>query len=182
MPDEQNKLKAYESLFRSNYKKLCSRACRITNDMAAAEDLVQEVFVNFWNNTERQFIDTPEAYLYTAVINKALNYTTSQKRRLEINAKYLEFQPKAGNSIEQEMLDQELQQKIQQSIEALPPVCQKVFLLSRYEEMSHKEIADFLNISPNTVDNHIKKALAILRKVLLSVFITLFEIYFHFFS
>lgn len=182
MPHEQDKLKAYETLFRDNYQRLCTRACRITNDMGAAEDLVQEVFVNFWNNGEHQHINTPEAYLYNAVINRALNYATSQKRRMEINANFLELQPNAGSSAEHDLQYKELEQRVQQTIEALPPVCQKVFMLSRYEEMSHKEIAAFLNISPNTVDNHIKKALSILRKALLGVFLILAEIYFNFFS
>ena len=61
-------------------------------------------------------------------------------------------------------------------------MCRKVFLLSRYEEMSHKEIAEFLGISPNTVDNHIKKALAILRKVLLSLVLVACEIILRYFS
>ncbi len=77
-------------------------------------------------------------------------------------------QPLTTSSADQALQLEELQQQLEQALTTLPPMCRKVFLLSRYEEMSHQEIADFLGISPNTVDNHIKKALGILRQALLS--------------
>lgn len=182
MPDEQEELRIYEELFRRNYQRLCQRVHRITCDADAAEDIVQDVFVSLWNSEQRLHIATPEAYLYKAAINKALNYASSQKRRTELDAQYGEGQSLAVNSTELYIQLQETQQKVQQAIETLPPMCRKVFLLSRYEEMSHKEIADFLSVSTNTVDNHIKKALAVLRKVLLSLLLVLFNIIFDFFS
>ncbi|GAB3535069.1 RNA polymerase sigma-70 factor [Pontibacter brevis] len=182
MPDEQEELRTFEELFRRNYERLCQRVHRITRDADAAEDIVQEVFVNFWNSEKQQQIATPEAYLYRAVLNKALNYASSQKRRTELESQLRAHQPFAESNTDQDLHLQELRQKIEQHIAALPPMCQKVFLLSRYEEMSHKEIADFLSISTNTVDNHIKKALAVLRKVLLSLLLVLFKIIFNFFS
>lgn len=182
MSEEQEELQRFEELFRRNYQRLCQRVQRIVNDADTAEDLAQEVFVHFWNNENRHTIGTPEAYIYRAAINKALNYASSQKRRAALEAQYQQQQPYAANSPEQDMHLQETQQKVQQTIETLPPMCRKVFLLSRYEEMSHKEIAEFLGISPNTVDNHIKKALAVLRKMLLGVLVALIEIYFNLFS
>lgn len=171
----------YETLFRSNYERLCQRVHRIIGDLDTAEDLVQEVFIGFWNNPNRQTLDTPEAYLYRSAINKALNHVSSQKRRTAIAQQYQQEQVQSV-AASQELELQELQEKIQQTIEGLPPMCQKVFLLSRYEEMTHKEIADFLSISPNTVDNHIKKALHILRKALLGLLLVCYEIIFRFFS
>lgn len=182
MPEEQEQLQLFEELFRSNYQRLCQRVLQITRDAATAEDIVQEVFVNFWNSAQRQDITSPEAYLYRAVLNKALTYASSQKRRVELETLYREQQPSATSSADEDVHLQELQLKVQQTINALPPMCQKVFLLSRYEEMSHKEIAVFLGISTNTVDNHIKKALAVLRKVLLSLLLVLFKIISDFFS
>ncbi|WP_162052092.1 RNA polymerase sigma-70 factor [Pontibacter pamirensis] len=168
-------------MFRRNYQRLCQRVHRITRDADAAEDIVQDVFVGFWNSEQRPHLATPEAYLYRAAINKALNYVSSQKRRTELDAQYREEQSLALNSTELDVQLQETQQKVQQAIEKLPSMCQKVFLLSRYEEMSHKEIAAFLSISTNTVDNHIKKALSVLRKVLLSLLLVLFKIILDFF-
>jgi RNA polymerase sigma-70 factor (family 1) len=181
MPEEQNDLRTFEELFRRNYPRLCQRVCRITHDMEAAEDIVQEVFVHLWDSGQLQTIALPAPYLYKAALNKALNYTAGQKRRAALGVQYSAQQPVSGNNTEQELELAELQQKADEAIASLPPVCRKVFLLSRYEEMTHKEIAEFLDISPNTVDNHIKKALSILRKALLSTLLPLAPIYFSFF-
>jgi len=181
MLDKQENFHSFEELFRRNYPRLCQRVFRITKDLEAAEDIVQEVFISFWQQDQGQKVGAPEAYLYRACLNRALNYTGKDKRQAQIRELYQEQKPTESSSPEQQLEQQELEQQVQQSIELLPPMCRKVFLLSRYEEMSHKEIADFLNISPNTVDNHIKKALLILRKMLLTLFLVLFEIYFTFF-
>jgi RNA polymerase sigma-70 factor (family 1) len=181
MPEKQEHLPHFEELFRRNYPRLCQRVCRITQDMEAAEDIVQEVFVNFWDSGQLQTITLPEPYLFKAALHKALNYTASQKRRATLGMQYTAQQAISGNNAEQELELAELQQKADEAIAALPPVCRKVFLLSRYEEMPHKEIAEFLEISPNTVDNHIKKALSILRKALLSTLLPLAPIYYTFF-
>ena len=182
MPYQQENLRFFEEMFRRNYPRLCQRVFRITKDLAAAEDIVQEVFINFWNQKLPQKIGAPEAYLYRACINQALNYANSDKRQAQLRELYQQQQPQESNSPEQQLEQLELEKQVQQTIESLPPMCRKVFLLSRYEEMSHKEIAEFLNISPNTVDNHIKKALSILRKFLLTLLLILCKIYFTFFG
>ncbi|WP_051360076.1 RNA polymerase sigma-70 factor [Adhaeribacter aquaticus] len=181
MAEKEEELQRFEELFRRYYPGLCQRVCRITQNMEAAEDIVQEVFIHFWDSDLLQTIALPESYLFKAALNKALNYTTGQKRRATLGGQYSAQQPVSGNNTEQELELAELQKKTDEAIASLPPVCRKVFLLSRYEEMSHKEIAEFLQISPNTVDNHIKKALSILRKVLLSSLLPLAPIYFTFF-
>lgn len=172
----------FEDLFRRNYQRLCQHVYRITHELEAAEDIVQEVFIHFWNKQDQK-VETPEAYLYRACINKALNYVSGTKRRNQL----LEGQHKAqkqetGRSPQQEMEQQELELQVQEIIDKLPPMCRKVFLLSRYEGMSHQQIAAFLDVSPNTVDNHIKKALAAFRKMLPGLLLALLQIYFYFFS
>lgn len=164
-------LKQFEELFDKNYHHLCNKVCRITRDMASAEDIVQDVFVDFWMKEQQQKTQKHEAYLYKSCINRALSLVSSLKRKETLNTLYSDSNLLKSSSTDHELEFNELEQKVKQSIDSLPPMCKKVFLLSRYEEMSHKEIADFLKISPNTVDNHIKKALVILRKALLSIFL-----------
>jgi RNA polymerase sigma-70 factor (ECF subfamily) len=168
VPQNLEELTRFEELFRRNYPRLCQRVQRITRDLTIAEDIVQEAFVSYWHSEQRPTIENPEAWLYKAVINKALNAVSVQQRRNTLAAQYGAQQPSTSSSADQALQLEELQDQLEQALATLPPMCQKVFLLSRYEEMSHQEIADFLNISPNTVDNHIKKALAILRRALLS--------------
>ena len=181
MPNQSEKLQLFEAVFRRNYERLCQRVQRITADAAVAEDLVQEAFISLWSNEQWQKVENSEAYLYKACLNKALNHATSQKRRTELVLQYQQGQGQAKTA-DHDLQLQELQQQVQQAIDALPPVCRKVFLLSRYEEMTHKEIADFLDISPNTVDNHIKKALVILRKALLGLLLGCLALLCRFFS
>ncbi|MFD2514455.1 RNA polymerase sigma-70 factor [Pontibacter locisalis] len=181
MSDEQDQLIHYESLFRQNYQRLCQRIHRIVGDMDVAEDIVQAIFVQYWNHQDRHTVENSEAYLYRACLNKALNHISTQKRRAILAEQYQQEQTQTVEA-GQELELHELQQRVQQVINNLPPMCQKVFLLSRYEEMTHKEIADFLNISPNTVDNHIKKALSLFRKALLGLLLVCLKIIFHFFS
>ena len=168
MPNHPDELTRFEELFRGNYPLLCQRVHRITRDFALAEDIVQEVFVHYWNSEQRLLIQAPEAYLYRAVMNKALNAASVQQRQRVLALQYGVQQTLTTSSADQALQLEELQQQIDQALSTLPPMCRKVFLLSRYEYMSHQEIADFLGISPNTVDNHIKKALIILRQALLT--------------
>ena len=163
------KIRHFEELFRRNYARFYQSAFRLTRNMAMAEDIVQEVFMKYWYDEQGTSIRVPESYLYQAVVNRALNVVSTQKRREEHLSHYGRQQSLAANSVEQTVRFGELQQQLQQALESLPPVCRKVFLLSRYEDLSHREIADVLHISPNTVDNHIKKALNILRHALLSL-------------
>ncbi len=181
MPAREEKAH-FEEIFKRNYQRLCQRVYRITHELEAAEDIVQEVFISFWEK-QQQTIETPDAYLYRACINKAINYLSSTQRRIQLQEEQYKAQKQeAGQSPQQELEQRELELQVQQTIDKLPPMCRKVFLLSRYEGMSHQEIATFLEISPNTVDNHIKKALAVFRKMLLGLFLALLQIYFYFFS
>jgi RNA polymerase sigma-70 factor (ECF subfamily) len=182
MPETQEELREFEEMFRRDYPLLCQRVFRITNNLEAAEDLVQEAFIGYWSKNQQHSIQSPEAYIYTVCVNKALNFASSSKRKSHLRQEYYQDrQADMGRTPEQDLEGKELEQRVQQAIETLPPMCQKVFMLSRYEEMSHKEIAGFLAISPNTVDNHIKKALTILRKALLGMLLIPLEIYFTFF-
>ncbi len=171
---ENQRLKDFEEIFSLYHTDLCRHVSRIVRDMDAAEDIVQDVFVNFWDKGQKTGIENPYGYLYKACINKALNYVSTGNRRTEIeNNLILPYHPTETRSSAHELEFRELEKQVLSGIESLPPMCKKVFLLSRYEEMSHKEIAAFLDISPNTVDNHIKKALSILRKLVLHLLLLL---------
>ena len=159
----------FEHIYHKTFNVLCRKAYQMTNDADAAKDIVQNVFLRFWNMKDTLFINsTPEAYLYKAVINETLNYLGKNKRTFSIEGYNKAECFEDGRTIEEEIQYKELQQKVNILLAQLPPKCRKVFLLSRFENMSYKEIAQFLSISENTVDNHIKKALATFRKALLN--------------
>jgi RNA polymerase sigma-70 factor, ECF subfamily len=168
----------FEQLYHKSFNALCNKARQMTNDADAAKDIVQNVFLRFWNMKDSLFINTtPEAYLYKAVVNETLNYLDKNKRLSNIqDHKEIQHLESAQNT-EEEIHFNELQQKVNTLLAQMPLKCRNVFLLSRFENMTYKEIAAFLNISENTVDNHIKKALSLFRKTLVILILVLICIF-----
>ncbi|HEY9044942.1 MAG TPA: RNA polymerase sigma-70 factor [Ohtaekwangia sp.] len=156
-------LTEFESLYKQQFNILCNKVYRIVRDKDIAKDVVQDVFVKLWKG-RGDIQGLPEAYLYRAAINQALNYADANKRRTTAGLGYASVTSTTSPDASQTVMAQEFQDKIQEVLNTLPPVCKRVFLLSRYEELSRQEIADQLNIAVNTVDNHIKHALNTFRK------------------
>jgi len=157
---------AIDLIFRKHYTFLCKSVYRIIPDSQITEDLAQEVFYEVWKKRERLKITTSlKAYLKRAALNKALNYIRDQKIDFRNAPAKEELVSKADNVI-QELAADNLQQEIDAAIDSLPERCRLVFVLSRFEEMSYKQIAEQLDISIKTVENQISKALKSLRVAL----------------
>jgi RNA polymerase sigma-70 factor (family 1) len=168
---------AFEMLFRQHYRTLCNYAYSRISDREEDEEVVQDVFCRIWEQREKLAkLQSVKAYLFRCVHNSCLNKIRHQKIRQE----YMEHSARE-NSIEVSPVTgfqlRELQDKLQAAISALPEQCGLVFKLSRYEELSYKEIATVLGISIKTVENHMGKALKIMRLQMadyLTIFIFLF--------
>lgn len=167
---------AIELLFRLYYKKVCQAVYKIIPKEETTEDLAQEVFYELWRKKDYLKVHTSyAAYLRRAAVNKALNYLRDQKIKLDDSTTMRQLEVQAPLS-DEKLEAAELQSVIDQAVDQLPERCRLVFVLSRFEQMSHKEIADQLDISPKTVENQITKALKILRRTLgpyLSVWVLL---------
>jgi len=158
--------KAIQLLFDKYYTYLCRTLIRIIPDENTTEDLVQDVFLEFWRKRDIININTSlKAYLRRAARNKALNFIRDRKIRWEDEDKHPESESTMVSAT-QKLEAEELQKLINKSIDELPERCRLVFTLSRYEEMTYKEIANELNISIKTVENQISKALKLLRVAL----------------
>ncbi|MDR0605360.1 MAG: RNA polymerase sigma-70 factor [Bacteroidales bacterium] len=156
--------RVYEELFIQWYNPLCNYAYSILHDAEDAKDIVQKVFYKLWEQRSELEIHTSmKSYLYRIVHNDALNKLKQLKIRNEHNQDiaYLscDFVDDTANTI----LYNELQQKIKMAINHLPPRCREVFELSRFQQLSYMEIANKLNISTNTVETQMVKALRLLR-------------------
>lgn len=157
---------ALDALFRRYYAELCRGAYRILLDPAAAEDVVQEVFVTLWRQRKRTAeIDRPGPYLRRAVRNRSLNYRRDNRRTsLSLDEAP---EPMTPPDITGRPLDQaELDRLVEQAVAALPERSRLVFVLSRYEDLSQKEIAAQMGISVKTVENQMTRALRLLREYL----------------
>jgi len=166
--DEQEILKLLKAdnpetvkqLFYQFYPFLCNTVFRILKDKALAEDLAQDTFFKFWEKRATINIQTSlKAYLRRMAVNEALYYIRKNKKfQKEVDIEPGDLGGKTDN--------QELEDKIAAAIKTLPPRCQEVFRLSRFEDLSYKEIAAKLAISIKTVENQMGKALKILRAAL----------------
>lgn len=158
-------MNAFEQLFRKHYPVLCGYATKYVWDPDQAEEIVQDLFYNIWQKKNNLNIDISiEAYLFRAVRNSCLNYLKHQRIRQQhadnVKSDSLSGQVSSDNPVE----TLELQVKIDEAVEALPPERQKIFRLSRYEGLKYKEIADQLGLSVKTVEAQMGKALKTLRE------------------
>lgn len=167
--------KAYKYLYDYHYSILCSVACKYVNDYDAAEMIVSDIIYALWKNKSDLCINqTLRGYLLKAVKNSSLNYLNNQSKLISIDLLEEDFSC-SGEDKEAEpllkLIEQELDIKIQKSIESLPELTREIFILSRFENMRYSEIAEQLNISVDVVKYHIKSALKKLRKELKSFYI-----------
>lgn len=162
---------AYEFVFLTFYNDLCVYASGIIKDKTSAEEIVQDVFVKLWEERENLVIKISlKAYLYRAVHNRSINYldhqsvkqkyTTSVKNSADLVSPVSADYPIAN------LIVQELDQKINQSISELPAQCREVFMLIRYDDLSYQDAAVKLGISINTVKTQLQRAISRLRESL----------------
>lgn len=152
-----------ELLFRQYYAGLCKSLYRTLRDPTLAEDIVQEVFVKVWDMRHSLRLDEAiPAYLYRSCYHAALNFLKSRKPLTDLSS--LEDLAAGSQTAGQNLDLQETENQVQRAIEALPPKTRLVFSLSRFEELSYKEIADRLEISVKSVEKHMGIALQRLRE------------------
>jgi RNA polymerase sigma-70 factor (ECF subfamily) len=158
----------FSVFFQHHYPSICARINLLVKESDLAEDLVQDAFVKFWE-TKPVLLDRNAASGYVARI--ALNNALMHLRAKRVHEKKLhEFgvsQSVASNPTEEAIHYQESENKLIDALQKLPPACREIFILSRYEQMSYKEIAKQLTLSTKTVENQLLKALKIMREHLL---------------
>jgi RNA polymerase sigma-19 factor, ECF subfamily len=155
---------AFQLVFQQHYPNACKTIRRFIRENSTVEDLAQDVFIRFWERREKIDIKTSiGAYIHRMAINEALTFLRKQKKFQQDNIDDFSFSADGASSV-QVMEGEELQLKIKNAIDSLPPKCRTVFLLSRHEEMSYKEIAVKMDISIKTVENQMGKALRVMRE------------------
>lgn len=162
---KQGEKEAYEFLFRKYYASLCHYAERYVKDSVAAEDIVAQVFCNLFVKRKETSIQSIQPYLFFSVRNSALNYLRDQKTFVGISdAVDNEFYnpsnpPELNLERVNPLLHKEADKLLENAITMLPPQCRKIFLLSRDEQLTYKEIAEKLDISVNTVETQMSRAI-----------------------
>ncbi|WP_420399465.1 RNA polymerase sigma-70 factor [Flagellimonas sp.] len=134
-----------------------------------AEEIVQDVFVKLWKKQEENHsIENLTGYLFRMTRNACLDFLRSKKNvlaietNLEQRQNLLNFHALSNESASS-IIEDELHKQVDKAIDQLPKKCRQVFVKSRKEGLKHKEIAKDLNISTKTVENHISKAIRLLK-------------------
>jgi len=170
---QEGDYRAFELLFVRYYSDLCRVARSYTHSNSVAEDLVSDLFLKLWEQPHSLAANTSlKGYLHRAVYNSCINYLTRTKFKTGIpDPEMIEkladlIQPPSADAPYFSLMAEELEQEIDKAISQLPTECGKIFVMSRKELLSHREIAEKLHISENTVKVQIYKALSKLRDTL----------------
>ncbi|HEX2969693.1 MAG TPA: RNA polymerase sigma-70 factor [Bacteroidales bacterium] len=158
--------RAFEVLFSTYYPVMCRYAYSMVHSTETSEDLVSDIFVRIWEHPSVLSVNSSlKAYLIRSVHNTCLNYLTrGQKNFINLDAETVErLQNILPQLISEDssvaFIADELTEKIEEIINNLPEKCSHIFRLSRVNGLSHREIAQKLDISENTVKVQIYRAL-----------------------
>ncbi len=155
---------AFKSAFDSFQAKLFAFLHYKLGDSAVAEDILQEVFIKLWENRHQLKEDLSlKSYLYTIANNLALNHLRHSKIVVRFQQEQKSEQ-QFGDSAHDELVKRETRENLLRAIEKLPEKNRMVFMLSRFDDLSYREIAGQLEISIKTVESHMGKALKLLRE------------------
>lgn len=172
MPNSENNLllslkkgdkKALTLIYDKYWKPLFIASYNILKNKEVCEEIIQDVFVDIWTRrSEIQIKVSLQSYLYACVRYKVFaefrkNKTIRVELFEDLNNRFQYATP------ETKVMYKELEMQIARAVDSLPEKCQKVYRLSRNEQLTHREIAQKLNISTKTVENHITNALKVLR-------------------
>ncbi len=129
-----------------------------------AEEITQEIFIKIWRNREKlSGVDIPQSYIFTITSRHTLDHIKKRLNESRMLRRLSDSMPPSHNDPEETLLLKDKEALVQQAIGQLPPQQRAVYLLSRQQGLSYEEIGQQMNISPNTVKNHLVKALAALR-------------------
>ncbi|MBA2611974.1 MAG: RNA polymerase sigma-70 factor [Bacteroidetes bacterium] len=171
----------FENVFRTYYQPLCNYACSVIKDIDESEEVVQNLFYNICAKRETiQVTGSLKSYLYRAVHNDCLNKIKHIKVRTQYADDYKNNMNGSFDDASKTLQAKELGKQINEALDALPEQCGIVFKLSRFENLKYSEIAEQLNISVKTVENHMGKALKILREKLKDHLPAVFWLYINF--
>ncbi len=179
----QNSQKAFEQLV-NKYQPLVAKTCLgFVNSQTDAEDLTQEVFIEVFESLSSFRSEAKiSTWLYRIAVNKSLNFIRRQKREKMFRSiesyftvkgersEPIEIIDKSGPSAERNIETKENKYILKKAINGLPENQRIAFILSKYQDLSYKEIAEVMSVSLSSVESLLFRAKANLQKSLLKDF------------
>jgi RNA polymerase sigma-70 factor (ECF subfamily) len=161
---KQDDRDAFEMLFRKYYSILCNFGYRYISDHSIIEDMVQETFIKFWEHRKQLSHGRAiKSYLFQMVRNEILNHQKhhSIKQKALAELKYEQdcfgLNDLAGDDDNNQKLEQ-LRSEFKAALAELPDRCKEIFLMSRDDGLTYREIADVLDLSIKTVETQMSRA------------------------
>ena len=166
--------KSFNEIYTAYYRKSYLYVKSYIHDDMAAEDIVSDALIKLWERMKRETVDPIRPYLFAILKNKSLDYLKHQtikrgvhdavhdalKRELEIRTTTLEA------SDPNDIFSNEIQQIIETTLNSLQVRTREIFIMSRFGNKTHKEIAAYYHISVKGVDYHINQSVRELRSAL----------------
>lgn len=156
---------AYRLIFDHYYPRFFAACHKSVRQREDCEEIVLNVFLNIWHRKEQLLqVEDFEKYVFRSLTNQIIDF----QRKNIFRTEDLEMQPlaKLGIANHPELSFKELERIYLTALNKLPEKQRTVFLMSREQGLSHKQIAAQNNISINTVNNHIKSTMKTMRKEL----------------
>ena len=159
---QQGDQKAFDALFRRYYPALCAYGHRFV-DLEDAEEIVQDSLLWILENRETLVIESSlNSYLFKMVYRRALNKLAHIDATQRADTRFYEEMQEMLQDTDYYQIE-ELAKRIEDAVAALPESYREAFVMHRFRDMSYKEIAETLGVSPKTIDYRIQQALKQLR-------------------
>lgn len=187
IPMNNTIVNSFNEIYTSYYKKSFFFAKSYVHDDLAAEDIASESLIKLWEKLKTEKIDYIEPLLLTILKNKALDYLkheevkrTAFESMADWHQQELSIRISTLESCDpNEIFSDEVESIIRETLKLLPEQTRRIFLLSRFENKSNKEIAEQMGVSIKGVEYHISKALKALR-ITLKDYLPLFYFFFYY--
>jgi RNA polymerase sigma-70 factor (ECF subfamily) len=170
--DTANKLQLFNRLYTDYRKRFIRFAHTYVRDLAAAEDITADAFVHYWENCDSLAPDThAPAYILGVIRNRSLRYLQHEQVREMVEEKlrdHAEWELRTRVEMleacdPEELFTAEIQTIVNRTLTSLPEQTRRIFMMSRYRNLSYREIAEQSDMTVKGVEFHISKALKQLR-------------------
>lgn len=171
---------ALQKLYKMHSSKLYRFIYSATKDHDDTEDILQTVFIKLWDSHDKLRTDTCfPAFLMTITRNTLYNFFKQRYNQRNLIENFAKQEGRVGPSSDESLIESELFELLHTLVEALPPKRKEIFILNRFKGHTYREIAEMLEISENTVDTQMRKALdfvkvGLSKEVLTSIVFVLF--------
>lgn len=169
-----SEVERFSLLYKNSFDKVCNFACFYVRNKQASEDITMDSFLKLFETMKEEAVDNPMALLITIVKHKSLDYLKLQLRRKDTEDNIMQWKQRElsirisnlENCNPDDIFSSEIRSIVMKTLSQLPEQTKRVFVMSRFENKTGKEIAQALGITVKGVDYHMSNALKELRTAL----------------